>query len=432
MLELNTDYLNGFLSDEDVNPVLDEVCASARSLSEGTCAGSEFTGWRKLSDICEEGLLARIDAAADCIRETSQILVVIGIGGSYLGARASIEFLGGRCYNDFAKVRVLTVGNSLCPESLSDTMRACEGKDISVNVVSKSGTTTEPAIAFRFFKNYMEQRYGKEEAARRIYVTTDREKGALRALAAQEGYTSFVVPDDIGGRFSVLTAVGLLPIAAAGFDIKEILKGALAGEQMYDNASDNLSNRYAAIRNVLYRKGKKMELFSCCDSSLTMFNEWLRQLFGESEGKDGKGIFPESILFSTDMHSLGQYIQNGERTLFETALVFRKPRFDIVIPDSQDDFDNLNYLAGRSLAQVNATAMAATVSAHAAGGVPGMILSADRMDEYHLGLMIYFFEHACAVSALTLGVNPFDQPGVEAYKTSMFRMLGKPGYADIV
>ncbi len=408
---------------------MDEAREAAAALADGTCAGAAMTGWRTLPSDFDRDEFARIKDAAAKIRRESTALVVIGIGGSYLGGRAALEFLGSRYINDFAEVKIYFIGTSLCPEALSNVMRICDRQaDVSVNVISKSGTTTEPAIAFRFFKEYMEKRYGREEAAKRIYVTSDAERGTLRALALREGYETFTIPSDVGGRYSVLTAVGLLPIAVGGFDIDLIMEGARDAQERYDRADDNDANKYAAIRNLLYRKGKKIELFTCCDSSLTIFNGWLRQLFGESEGKDGKGIYPDAILFSTDMHSMGQYIQVGERILFETGIVFNEGRHNLLMDAKDDDSDNLNYLAGRTLFNINRVSVEAALQAHSRGGVPCMLIEGKYPNEYHLGELIYFFEYACAVSGLVLGVDPFDQPGVEVYKTSMFTLLGKPGY----
>ena len=430
-ITLETKYLKGFLTEQEKITVLEEAKRAARSLHDGTCTGSEMTGWRTWPTDYDREEFARIKATAAKIRSDSTALVVIGIGGSYLGGRAALEFLGSCYRNDFSPVKIYFIGTSLCPEALSSVLELCERQEnVSVNVISKSGTTTEPAIAFRFFKDYMERRYGKAEAARRIYVTTDKDKGALRETARREGYETFTIPRDIGGRYSVLTAVGLLPIAAAGFDIDRVMEGARDAQEKYDAADGNDSNLYAALRNALYRKGKAIELYTCCDSSLTIFNGWLRQLFGESEGKDGKGLYPDAILFSTDMHSMGQYIQDGQRLLLETGIVFKKGRRDLTMQAREDDSDDLNYLAGKNLFDINRTAVEAAMQAHCRGGVPCMLIEADCPDEYHFGQMVYFFEHACAVSAALLGVNPFDQPGVEAYKHSMFRLLGRKGYEE--
>lgn len=422
-------YLDGYITDEELAPVMDEARAAAAALAAGTCTGAEMTGWRTLPSDHDREEFSHIKDAAARIRRESTALIVIGIGGSYLGGRAALEFLGSRYRNDFAEVKIYFIGTSLCPEALSNVMRICDRQaDVSVNVISKSGTTTEPAIAFRFFKEYMEKRYGREEAAKRIYVTSDAERGTLRSLALREGYETFTIPSNVGGRYSVLTAAGLLPVAAGGFDIDLVMEGARDAQERYDRDDDNDANKYAAIRNLLYRKGKKIELFTCCDSSLTIFNGWLRQLFGESEGKDGKGIYPDAILFSTDMHSMGQYIQDGERLMFETGIVFNEGRHDLLMDAKEDDSDNLNYLAGRTLFNINRVSVEAALQAHSRGGVPCMLIEGRYPNEYHLGELIYFFEHACAVSGLVLGVNPFDQPGVDVYKTSMFTLLGKPGY----
>ena len=428
-LKLNEEHLKSFLTEAELAATTQEAAAAAKALAAGECAGNDFIGWRTLPTDYDKEEYARIQKAAARIRDMAQVLVVIGIGGSYLGARAAIEFLGGAHYNDLAPLKVLFVGNSICPEELQHALDLCKDRDVCVNVISKSGTTTEPAIAFRVFKKYMEQRYGKAEAAKRIFATTDKARGTLKELATQEGYETFVVPDDVGGRYSVLTAVGLLPIAAAGFDTDKILAGARAAQEAFSKEG-NVSDRYAAIRNALYRKGKKIELYTCYDPAFTLFNEWLKQLYGESEGKDGKGIFPASVIFSTDLHSMGQYIQDGERTVFETVIAFRNVRRDLTVQAEPTDFDGLNYLAGKTMSEINRTAMEATILAHKDGGVPCLVLEADAMDEASLGELFYFFEHACAVSGALTGVNPFNQPGVEAYKKNMFRLLGKPGYTN--
>ena len=428
MIKLETKHLKGFVTDEQISAVMQEVKKACHEFDAGTCQGNDFIGWRTLPTGYDKEEFARIKAAAKRIRETSDVLVVIGIGGSYLGARAAIEFLGSQYFNDFADLKVYFAGNSICPEELTKVLKLCEGKEVSVNVISKSGTTTEPAIAFRVFKEYMENRYGKEEAAKRIYATTDKARGTLKDLATKEGYETFVVPDDVGGRYSVLTAVGLLPIAAAGFYIDKLMEGAKAAQDAFDNDEENVCNQYAAIRNVLYRDGKKLELYTCYDPAFAMFNEWLKQLYGESEGKDGKGIFPASVIFSTDLHSMGQYVQDGERTIFETVIAFGGARDDVTVKAAEQDFDGLNYLAGKTMSEINRTAMEATIMAHKDGGVPCMVIDVEKMDEYNLGELVYFFEHACAISGAVLGVNPFNQPGVEAYKKNMFKLLGKPGY----
>lgn len=429
-IRVETKYLEGFVTRQQIDSVMEEINAASHELSAGTCRGNDYIGWRTIPKDYNREEFARIKKAAEKIRRDSQVLVVIGIGGSYLGARAAIEFLGSQYYNDSADLKIYFVGKSLCPEEVTSVLKRCEGKDVSVNVISKSGTTTETAIAFRVFKRYMEERYGKEGAASRIYATTDKNSGKLKELSEKEGYETFEVPGNVGGRFSVLTAVGLLPIAAAGFDIDRIMAGATDGMKEYDAPGENPSNLYAALRNVLYRAGKKIELYTCYDPAFTMFNEWLKQLYGESEGKDGKGIFPASVVFSTDLHSLGQYIQDGERTVFETVVDFGGARGDFIVEPEPDDFDGLNYLSGKKMSDINRTAMEATTQAHVTGGVPCMSIRVDKMDEYHLGQLAYFFEHACALSGAILGVNPFDQPGVEAYKKNMFKLLGKTGYEN--
>ena len=427
-IKLENKHLKGFVTENEIASLMVEAKKACHEFDAGTCQGNDFIGWRTLPTEYDKEEFARIKAAAARIRECSDVLVVIGIGGSYLGARAAIEFLGSQYFNDFADLKVYFVGNSICPEELTKVLQLCEGKEVSVNVISKSGTTTEPAIAFRVFKEYMEKRYGKEEAAKRIYATTDKARGTLKDLSTKEGYETFVVPDDVGGRYSVLTAVGLLPIAAAGFDIDALMAGAQAGQKAFDNDEENVCNLYAAIRNVLYRQGKKLELYTCYDPAFAMFNEWLKQLYGESEGKDGKGIFPASVVFSTDLHSLGQYVQDGERTIFETVVAFGGARDDVTVKAEEKDFDGLNYLAGKTMSEINRTAMEATIMAHKDGGVPCMVIEVEKMDEFNLGELVYFFEHACAISGAILGVNPFNQPGVEAYKKNMFKLLGKPGY----
>lgn len=429
MLKFDTEYISGYADENEIEAVLEEAKAAQTALAEGTCPGADMTGWRTLPTDHDRKEYERIKATAARIRRDSSVLVVIGIGGSYLGGRAALDFLGSRYRNDFADVKVYFIGTSLCPEALNSVMRICDRhQGVSINVISKSGSTTEPMIAFRFFKEYMEKRYGRSEAARRIYVTTDAGGGGLLEIAQREGYETFYIPSDIGGRYSVLTAAGMLPVAVGGYDIDLIMEGARDAQRRYDRPDGNDANKYAAIRNLLYRKGKKIELFTCCDTSMMIFSSWLRQLFGESEGKGGKGIYPDAILFSTDMHSMGQYIQDGERLLFETGIVFNEGRHSMLMDEKADDFDGLNYLAGKTLFQINRTSIEAALRAHSRGGVPCMLIEGRYPNEYHLGELFYFFEHACAVSAIMSGANPFDQPGVDAYKTSMFRLLGRPGY----
>ena len=376
---------------------------------------------------------ARIKAAAARIRSDSDVLVVIGIGGSYLGARAVIEAVKGAMYNCTVQdgPQIFFAGNSISPAYLQDILDCCRGKRVSVNIISKSGTTTEPALAFRVFKKYLEDTVGAEEARRRIYATTDRARGTLKQLADAEGWETFVVPDDVGGRYSVLTAVGLLPIACAGCDIDALMKGAADAMAEYSVLSpDNACYRYAAARNILYRKGKAVELMACYEPNFTMMNEWYKQLYGESEGKDQKGLMPTSVVFSTDLHSMGQFVQDGARIMFETVVDIKKPTRDLFIERSADNFDGLDFLADQNMSVVNHKALEGTVLAHTDGGVPNILLELDSLSEYDLGGLIYFFERACAVSGYLLGVNPFDQPGVESYKKNMFALLGKPGYED--
>ncbi len=377
---------------------------------------------------------AAIKRAADKIKGNSDILIVIGIGGSYLGARAVIEFLKSNNYNALRKStpEIYFAGNSVSSSYLAELVKLCDGKDISVNVISKSGETTEPAVAFRVFRDLLVNKYGKDGARERIFVTTDKSRGKLKELATREGYETFVVPDDIGGRFSVLTAVGLLPIAAAGIDIDALMQGAAAARDAYSQPGIEKNDccKYAAIRNILYRKGKKIELCVGYEPSFTMFGEWFKQLFGESEGKDGKGLFPASAIFSTDLHSLGQYVQQGERDLFETVVFVNEPKFDVEIKADADNADGLNFLAGKTVSFINRKAFEATALAHADGGVPGIVLEVPDHSEFSLGWLLYFFEQSCGISGYLLGVNPFDQPGVEDYKKNMYALLGKPGHED--
>ncbi len=434
-LRLNTKYLNGFISDSDYAAIADEVKAAHQKLISKTGEGSDFLGWVDLPVDYDKEEFARIEKAAAKIRKDSEVLVVIGIGGSYLGARAAIEFCKSQNYNLLCKdtPQIFFSGNSISSAALNEIVALCENKDFSVNVISKSGTTTEPAVSFRIFRELLEKKYGKAEAAKRIYVTTDRAKGTLKELSDEEGYETFVVPDDVGGRYSVLTAVGLLPIAAAGIDIAAMMQGAADARTAYfkDDLTENDCCKYAAIRNILYRKGKTVEMMVAYEPDYTMMNEWFKQLFGESEGKCGKGLFPASAVFSTDLHSMGQYIQEGERVLFETAVVFDKPKTEVTIGTDEKNADGLNFLAGKTMAYVNRKAFEGTVLAHVDGGVPNVVLEVPEMDAYNFGYLVYFLETACAVSGYTLGVNPFNQPGVESYKRNMFALLGKPGYEEM-
>ncbi|MCL1990621.1 MAG: glucose-6-phosphate isomerase [Defluviitaleaceae bacterium] len=399
-----------------------------------TGAGNDFLGWVTLPTTYDKAEFTRIQSAAAKIQADSDVLLVIGIGGSYLGARAAIEALTHHFYNLLDKTsrqtpEVIFVGHHISATYMKELMDYLANKSFSINVISKSGTTTEPAIAFRMFKKLLVQKVGQAEAVNRIYATTDEKVGALKTLADTEGFETFVVPDDVGGRFSVLTAVGLLPIAATGVNIQELMDGAAAAKERYDHPalSENEAYQYAVLRNILYAKGYTIEMLINYEPSLTLFSEWWKQLFGESEGKDHKGIFPASASFSTDLHSMGQYVQAGRRTLFETVLQVTQPRFDLTIEAEAIDLDGLNYLAGQTVDFVNKKAFQGTVLAHVDGGVPNLIVEVPKMTPYAFGYLVYFFEKACAMSGYLLGVNPFDQPGVEAYKKNMFALLGKPG-----
>ena len=408
------------------------------TLKNGTGAGSDFLGWLDLPVNYDKNEFERIKNAAERIKKNSDALIVIGIGGSYLGPRAAIEMLNSNFYNVLKKDKRDTpqaffVGNNISSTYLADLLDAIEGLDISVNVISKSGTTTEPAIAFRVFKDYMEKKYGVDGAKERIFATTDKSRGALKSLADEMGYETFVIPDDVGGRFSVLTAVGLLPIAVAGISIDEMMQGAADAREAYanDDFMNNDCYKYAAMRNVLYNKGKNIEILVNYEPGLHYFNEWWKQLFGESEGKDQKGIFPAAVDFSTDLHSMGQYIQEGRRTLFETVLNVEKAKREVSIEEAKGDLDGLNFLAGKTIDFVNKQAFKGTLLAHNDGGVPNMVLNIPELSPYYFGYMVYFFEKACGISGYLLGVNPFDQPGVEAYKKNMFALLGKPGFEEL-
>ncbi len=433
-VKLNSKYAASFLPENLFEGIKSEVIAAHEALNNATGKGNNFLGWITLPENYNKEEFAEIKKAAEKIRSDSEVLIVIGIGGSYLGARAAIEFIKSQNYNLLRKgaPEIYFAGNTISSDSLNELVEIIGDRDFSVNIISKSGTTTEPAVAFRIFRDMLEKKYGKEEAAKRIYATTDACKGTLKSLSDTLGYKTFVVPDDVGGRYSVLTAVGLLPIAVAGIDIDAIMQGAADAMKAYatDDIENNDCYKYAAIRNLLYRGGKKIELMVSYEPSFTMMNEWFKQLFGESEGKDGKGIFPASVVFSTDLHSMGQYIQEGERTLFETVVVFDKSKTEVEIKEEEGDFDGLNFLANKNLSFVNRKAFEGTILAHTDGGVPNIVLEVEKMDEYNLGYLIYFFEKACAISGYLLDVNPFDQPGVESYKKNMFALLGKPGYED--
>ncbi len=432
-MELKTTGVKGFIKCDELKNMEPLLKTVNTELLSGNGAGNDFLGWVNLPVNYDKEEFARIEKAAKKIQSDSDVLVVIGIGGSYLGARAAIEFCKGQMYNatrDEHIPEIYFVGNNISSSYINDVIKIIGQRDFSVNIISKSGTTTEPAIAFRVFKKMLEEKYGKDEAKKRIYATTDKARGALKNLANAEGYESFVVPDDVGGRFSVLTAVGLLPIAAAGIDIAAMMKGAAdARENCMDGTIDtNPAFKYAALRNILYRKGKNIEILVNYEPSLMMTGEWFKQLFAESEGKDNKGIFPTAANFSTDLHSIGQFIQDGTRSLFETVVWVKQPRTEAYIEEAAEDIDGLNYLAGKSIQFVNSKAYQGTLMAHMDGGTPNIIIEIDQADAYHFGYLVYFFEKTCGLSGYLLGVNPFDQPGVEAYKKNMFALLGKPGY----
>ena len=425
----------GYVSQHEIDS-MKAITESARQLLlSKSGAGNDYLGWINLPVDYDKDEFARIKAASDKIRSDSEVLVVIGIGGSYLGARAAIEFLGHNFFNSVSKdVRkapeIYFVGNSISSTYLAGLVDTIGDRDFSVNIISKSGTTTEPAIAFRIFREILENKYGIDEARSRIYATTDKEKGALKTLAQNEGYEQFVVPDNIGGRYSVLTAVGLLPIAASGADITKLMEGAAEGRKLALESSfeDNAALQYAAIRNILLRKGKSVEVLANYEPSLHYVSEWWKQLYGESEGKDQKGIFPASVDLTTDLHSMGQFIQDGARIMFETVLNVEQSRCRIEIKEEPVDLDGLNYLAGKDMDFVNKSAMNGTILAHTDGNVPNLMVRIPEQNEFYLGQLIYFFEFACGVSGYLLGVNPFNQPGVESYKKNMFALLGKPGY----
>ena len=433
-ISFNEKYAKNFISSNGLKGLEPHVRVAHDQLVNKSGLGNDFLGWINLPFDYDKEEFARIKKAAEKIKNDSDVLIVIGIGGSYLGARAAIEFLKSPYYNNLRgdNPEIYFAGNSISGSALNDMLKICEGKRVSVNIISKSGTTTEPAIAFRVFRDYLEKQYGEEEAAKRIYCTTDKSRGTLKALADEKGYECFVIPDDVGGRFSVFTAVGLLPIAVSGADIDAIMSGAAEAAKEYSvcDLEKNDCYRYAALRNALYRKGKEIELIVSYEPRFAMLAQWFKQLFGESEGKDHKGIFPSSAIFSTDLHSMGQYIQDGRRILFETVVNIADCGSDTVIKEETDDGDGLNFLAGKPLSFVNQKAFEGTILAHSDGGVPCFVIDVEKADEENLGRLIYFFEKACAISGYIQGVNPFDQPGVESYKKNMFALLGKPGYED--
>jgi glucose-6-phosphate isomerase len=427
-----------FISQDEVKFITAQTEAAKKEVLDGNGAGNDFLGWVDLPENYDKEEFARIKAAAKKIISDSEVFVVIGIGGSYLGARAAIEYLGHTFYNELPKDQRKTpeiyfCGNSLSGTYLKHLVDVIGDRDFSLNIISKSGTTTEPAVAFRVLREKLVKKYGEEEAAKRIYATTDKAKGALKNLANEKGYESFVVPDDVGGRFSVLTAVGLLPIAVSGADIDKLMEGANNMRKLVKSASfdENPSMQYAAARNILYRKGKSVEILGNFEPSFHFVGEWWKQLFGESEGKDNKGIFPASVDFTTDLHSMGQFIQDGSRVMFETIMNLEQPTDDFTIEEEAVDTDGLNYLAGKTVNYVNQQAMMGTRVAHTDGDVPQFVVNVAKRDEESLGELFYFFEFACAVSGYLLAVNPFNQPGVESYKKNMFALLGKPGYEEL-
>ena len=436
-LNFSYQFAKNFFNEDELKQIKPYVELANEVLTSKTGAGNDFLGWVDLPETYDKDEFARIKKAAEKIKNDSEVLVVIGIGGSYLGAKAAIEFLSHSFYNNLPKDKRKTpeiyfAGTNMSGVYLQHLIDVVGDRDFSVNVISKSGTTTEPAIAFRVFKKMLEEKYGKEEAAKRIYATTDKAKGALKTLATAEGYETFVVPDNVGGRFSVLTAVGLLPIAAAGINIDELMAG--AKDAMNDFANKNMDEnqalQYAAVRNILHRKGKDLELMVNYEPRVHYLAEWWKQLFGESEGKEGKGLYPTSADFSADLHSLGQYIQQGQRLFFETVVSIGKPEVEFVIESDKENLDGLNFIAGKTLDYVNKKATDGVILAHVDGNVPNLGINIPEVTPYHLGYTFYFFEKACGVSGYLLGVNPFDQPGVEAYKKNMFALLGKPGYEE--
>ncbi|GLI58263.1 glucose-6-phosphate isomerase [Propionigenium maris DSM 9537] len=438
MRRLSFDYSNSlnFFAETEVDLIKDYVETSAKVLEDKSGAGNDFLGWLDLPVNYDKSEFARIKDAAEKIKKDSEVLIVIGIGGSYLGAKSAIDFLSHTFYNNLPKEKrdtpeIYFAGTNISGTYVKHLIDVIGDRDFSVNIISKSGTTTEPAIAFRIFKKMLEEKYGKEEAKSRIYATTDKARGALKQLATGEGYETFVVPDNVGGRFSVLTAVGLLPIAAAGINIDELMQGAEDAMEAYKAPyAENDCYKYAAVRNILHRRGKDIELMINYEPRVHYIAEWWKQLFGESEGKDGKGLYPASADFTADLHSLGQYIQDGKRHLFETLINIESPELDLVIEEDEANLDGLNYLAGKSMDYVNKKAAEGTILAHTDGGVPNLVINIPEATPYHLGYMYYFFEKACAVSGYLLGVNPFDQPGVEAYKKNMFALLEKPGFEE--
>lgn len=438
MLSLDLSKINPYVVDHEIEYMQEMVKGAHKQIHEGTGAGNDFLGWLPLPYDYDKEEFIRIKNAAEKIKKNSEVLIVIGIGGSYLGARAAIEMLNNSFFNSIEKENrenpyIFFVGNNISSTYMMDLLNLVKDKDISVNIISKSGTTTEPAIAFRVFKDLMEKKYGKDGAKERIFATTDKSRGALKSLADKEGYETFVIPDNVGGRYSVLTAVGLLPIAVSGINIDEIMEGAKDAADYFDNENvmENDCYKYAAVRNILNRKGKGIEVLVNYEPRLHFIGEWWKQLYGESDGKDNKGIFPAAVDFSTDLHSMGQFIQDGARTMFETVLKVEKVPSALEIEASDENVDGLNFLAGKTMQFVNDKAFQGTLLAHHDGGVPNMIINIPEMTPYYFGQMVFFFEKACGIGGYLLGVNPFNQPGVEAYKKNMFALLGKPGYEDL-
>ena len=436
-IKLNTEFATKFIDEKEYLALLPEAKAALERVRAERAKGEQPLGWYTLPEDYDREEFARVKAAAEKIRNTCEVFVVIGIGGSYLGARSAIEFLQGNFHNSLRKngPEIYFAGVGLDGDHMADLIRLCENKDVCVNVISKSGTTTEPAIAFRVFRELSEKKYGAEGAKERIFVTTDArvKKGTLKEFATSQGYECFTVPGNIGGRFSVLTSVGLLPIAVSGADIDKMMEGAAEAKKEFDEKSpeENVCLSYAALRNFFYRGGKKLEIYASYHTRMEQMGEWLKQLYGESEGKDGKGLFPASVIYSRDLHSLGQYVQDGERIMFETVIGLEKPQENFMIPKTESDMDGISYLEGKSLDFVNQNAVRGTALAHNDGGVASLVLTLDCADEKNYGYMVYFFELACAVSGYMIDVNPFDQPGVEAYKTNLFRLLEKPGYTKL-
>lgn len=432
-MNLNFDYSNAFVKNEEVENMKGFIEHAHMMTHSKTGPGNEFLGWVDLPSRISPEEVEDIKNTAQYIRENSQVFIVIGIGGSYLGAKAALEALNHSFYNEVGgnekNPKIYYLGQNISSSYIIDLLDAIGNKDLMVNIISKSGTTTEPAIAFRIIKEFMENKYG-DEASKRIIATTDKERGALKELSNKMGYKTFVIPDDVGGRYSMFTPVGLLPMAVSGINIEKIIEGAKSGEEEYSKSSleDNIAYQYAAIRNIMYNRGKTIEILANYEPSLIYLSEWWKQLYGESEGKNNKGIFPASVNFTTDLHSMGQYIQDGRRDLFETVILIKNPKNDLELKETKDDLDGLNYLSGKTLDYINKKAAEGTRQAHISGGVPNLIIELPYLDEFYFAKMIYFFEKACGISGYILGVNPFDQPGVEEYKKNMFKLLEKPGY----